>query len=295
MKKIVTFLLSVVLIIGTACMFGCGDATFNGNYKEVSASSAEVQQFSADTESASRSENFDITKGAEMELKLNGTAEGVDVDLEANFKIASVGDDTYLALQSEGAVKGTISGTFEKIEGNADIDVKFYYTDGYGYLNGKFTMEISGVSNETTLKNKIPLELEKGIDSIINDVSNTLPDIRDLAELADGNLFVTLVAMSENLNGVKLYLDADARKVKVEFSSIKIDEIKCDGELYLVYDEQYHMSAFKVDVKITTAAGEEMTVYFMFKNYSGTVKVPSEKDREEYADFAGISGLNILA
>lgn len=290
MKKFVVFLVCLVLAIGTACMFGCDDGTFKGNYKEVSADSAEVQQFSENAEKSSRTENLDITRGAQMEIKVKGSADGMTLDFSANAKIAQVGEENYPVLQAEGAVKGSMEYVNETQGGNVNLDVKFYYTDGYAYLNGKTETEIGGVKSETELKNKLPFELEKGL-SAITGAASVLPgadDIEDIAALAEGNVFAELVLMAEGQENVKIYLDADARKVKVEFSEANVDGETVSGTLYLVYDAGYNVSAVKADFKMAAADSEEISVYFVFKGYTGTVKVPGEKERQEYKVMAGL-------
>ena len=283
MKKFVTFLVCLVLAIGTACLFGCDDATFKGNYKEVSADSAEVQQFSENAEQSSRTDNLDITRGAQMEIKVKGSAEGMNLDFSANAKIAATGEDTYPVLQAEGAVKGSMEYVDETESGNVNLNVKFYYTDGYAYLNGTTKTEIGEIKNETELKNKLPLELEKGL-SAITGAASLLPAagaVDNIFDLAEGNIFAQIVVMAEGQENIKIYLDADARKVKIEFSEANVDGETVSGTLYLVYDAGYNVSAVKADIKIATADSEENSVYFVFKGYTGTVKVPSEKERKE--------------
>lgn len=291
MKKFVTFLVCLVLAIGTASLFGCDDATFKGNYKEVSADSAEVQQFSENAEQSSRTDNLDITRGAQMEIKVKGSAEGMNLDFSANAKIAATGEDTYPVLQAEGAVKGSAEYVDEAEGANVNLDVKFYYTDGYAYLDGKTKVVIGGIKNETELKNKFSLELEKGLGEIMGATSflSAAVEIDGVADLAEGNIFAQIVVMAEGQENIKIYLDADARKVKIEFSEANVDGETVSGTLYLVYDAGYNVSAIKADIKIATAESEEISVYFVFKGYTGTVKVPSEKARKEYKVTAGLN------
>lgn len=289
MKKFVAFLVCLVLAIGTACMFGCDDGTFKGNYKEVSADSAEVQQFSENAEKSSRTDNLDITRGAQIEIKAKSNAEGMTLDFSADAKIAQVGEDNYPVLQAEGTVKGSMEYVDGTQGGNVNLNVKLYYTDGYAYLNGTTKTEIGGVKSETELKNKLSFELEKGL-SAITDAVSLLPAaaIDNVADLAEGNVFAEFVVMAEGQENVKIYLDADARKVKVEFSEANVDGETVSGTLYLVYDSGYNISAVKADFKTATADSEEISVYFVFKGYTGTVKVPSEKERKEYKVMAGL-------
>ena len=290
MKKFVTFLVCLVLAISTACMFGCDDGTFKGNYKEVSADSAEVQRFSEEAEQSSGTDNLDITKGAEMEIKVKGNAEGMSLDFSAKAKIAQVGEDDNPVLQAEGAVKGSAEYADETQGGNVNVDVKFYYTDGYAYLDGKTKTEIGGITNETELKNKLPLELEKGL-SAVTGAASLIPAagaVENVTGLVEGNIFAQIVVMAEGQENVKIYLDADARKVKVEFSEANVDGETVNGTLYLVYDEGYNVSAVKADFKLTTAESGELSVYFVFKGYAGKVKVPSAKERKEYKVMAGL-------
>ena len=292
MKKLITLFLCLVLIVGTVGMTAC-DSTFNGRYKEVSADSAEVQQFSEETENASQKDNFDITKGAEIQIKVNGVADNVKINFSANAKIAAVGEGTNLVLQAEGSVKGKAESSAANDSGSVDVDLKFYYTDGYGYINGKSKINAAGINNETELKNKIPLELEKGLGEM-ESIASSIPsasDFKSFAELVDGNIFAALVAKSNEQEGIKIYLDVDARKVKVEISGVKENGVTGKGTIYLVYDESYNLSAFKLDVKVTSADNEEVSLFFVFKSYSGTVKVPSEKEREAYKDFSASAGL----
>lgn len=291
MKKFVTFLLSLILALGTVCLFGCDDATFKGNYKEVSADSAEVQQFSENAEQSSRTDNLDITRGAQIEIKVKGSAEGMTLDFSANAKIAATGEDANPVLQAEGSVKGSAQYVDETEGANADVNVKFYYIDGYAYLDGKTEIVVGGIKNETELKNKFPLELEKGLGEIMGATSffPAAVEIGGVADFAEGNIFAQIVVMAEGQENIKIYLDADAKKVKVEFSETDIDGETVSGTLYLVYDAGYNVSAVKADIKITTAESEEMSVYFVFKGYTGKVKIPSEKERKEYKVTAGLN------
>ena len=226
-----------------------------------------------------------------MEIKVKGSAEGMNLDFSANAKIAATGEDTYPVLQAEGAVKGSAEYVDEAEGANVNLDVKFYYTDGYAYLDGKTKVVIGGIKNETELKNKFSLELEKGLGEIMGATSflSAAVEIDGVADLAEGNIFAQIVVMAEGQENIKIYLDADARKVKIEFSEANVDGETVSGTLYLVYDAGYNVSAIKADIKIATAESEEISVYFVFKGYTGTVKVPSEKARKEYKVTAGLN------
>lgn len=282
MKKLVTLLVCLVLVIGTIGMVGCGDSTFSGNYKEITADSEEVQQFS---EKTAQSEMIDITKGAEIEVEVKGTASDMKIDLSANVKFAVVGEGEEAELQGEGKVKGEVKGE----DGSGDGNINFYYTAGKAYVDGKINTKADGETNETELKHYLALDLEAGLGGIagtaVGMISSRLDvDTGEAMGLIQGNVFANVVAMADAEEGIKVSLDADARKVKIELSDLTEEEMKISGAVYVVYDEDYNMSGIKVDLKVKDADGNELTVYAVIKGYTGKVSVPSEEKLTGYVD-----------
>ncbi len=298
MKKLVTLLLCLVLAIGTACMFGCGDATFNGNYKEVTADSEEVQQFAA---AADRAENkvVNFGNGADFSLSVKGSAEGMKVDVSAGIKATlDTTDATAAKLIAEGSVKAKVEATDkDKSDSNANVDMKVYYKDKFVYISGKFDAAIMGQAAQADAKNdvkfKLPLDLDSGIQEIIKELPDGITDAIDLpigevAGLLNGNVLkVLLNAEKESEGNVKIFIDAENKKVKAEIKIVNEQEkSEINGTLYLVYDENYNLIAIKVEAKMKSEEGE-LTAQLVFKGYTGTVKVPDGiAEDKDYIDLS---------
>ena len=298
MKKLVTMLLCLVLVIGTACMFGCGDATFNGNYKTVTEEEqATFVQEAAKAEKASIS-SIDFTKGADVSLSVKGKVKNddvnVNVDASVSLKAIAVTVDEKTDYQAEVAVKAKADGvpTVEKV----DADVKAYYADETAYLNGSVQIG-KDAEGKIDLKNFISL---KGMDiqsliamvsGMAGDAMDELPiDIDQISGILDTNLIQTVVGLSALVNmseesgiSVNLLFDLDANKVKAEIKVDK-DDTKIDGALYIVLDENYNLTAVKIELKATVDGGD-ISVDFSFKGYNGKVNVPNENERKDYKDF----------
>lgn len=284
MKKLITLLLCLVIAIGTPCMFGCGDATFNGNYKEVSADSTEVQQFS---EATAKSEMVDVTKGVEVEFKIKGNAGGSDMDISANVKVAAEGEGNDVKLQAAGSLKGKVKSS----DANADMNFNIYYTNGYGYIGGKMKATASGTSAEEELKFKMRWDIENSLNEIMGIASDEIDlPAGEMEGLTQGNVFANLIAEFEGQEGVKIYIDADGRKARIEVSEFDVEGTKLSGAIFFVYDENYNMTAFKLDFKAKTAENEEVSAYLVIKGFNGTVTLPSETELKTYLDFSLTAG-----
>ena len=292
MKKLLTLLVSAIMAV--ACCFGltaCGDATFNGNYKEVSEEQqAEFVQAASEADQTSIS----FANGADFSLSVKGKVKDddqtINVDASVNLKAVANTVDEKTDYQAELAVKAKVDGipTIEKV----DADVKAYYVDETAYANGyvQIGKEADGKIN---LKNYMSL---KGMDlsslmgmasGMANGAMSDLPT-EQVAGLLDANLLATLVAYAELTSeqegmDIKLLFDINAKKVKAEINA-EIEGKKVNGALYLVFDENYNLIAIKAEVKLTID-GNDISINLSFKGYMGKVNVPSESDRETYKDF----------
>ena len=293
MKKIITLLLCLAISLGMVSMVGCGDATFNGNYKEVTEEQqAEFVQAAAEAEQTSIS----FANGADLSLSVKGKVKNDDVDVNidasVNLKAVAITAEEKTDYQAELSVKAKVDGipTVDKI----DADVKAYYADETAFANGSVQIG-KDADGKIDLKNFISL---KGMDlsSLMSMVSgmaggatSDLP-VEQISELLGSNLLTNLVAyadlMSENEEStasIKLLFDLDAKKVKAEIKA-EIEDTKIESTIYLVFDEKYNVIAIKVEAK-ATMNGNDISANFSFKGYNGKVNLPSENDRKDYKDF----------
>ncbi|MEG9430099.1 MAG: hypothetical protein VZQ61_04160 [Christensenellaceae bacterium] len=299
MKKLVTMLLCLVLVIGTACMFGCGDATFNGNYKEVSADSTEVQEFAAATENA---ENKVVTfgNGADLSVSVKGTAEGKKMDVSATIKATlDTTDPTAPKLTAEGSVKAKITATKDEDKANnADVDAKIYYKDKFVYVTGKIDAAMMSANTQADAKNDVKMKLPVDLDAGIQGVMKNLPigEITENSEISggavvealNGNVLEMLISAKEEAgDNLKIYIDAENKKVKAEIKIADEEEgSETNVTVYLVYDESYNLIALKIEANVKSADGD-LTAELTFKGYTGKVSVPEgiEEDKD-YIDMS---------
>lgn len=294
MKKLVTMLLCLVLVIGTACMFGCGDSTFDGNYKEASADSTEVQEFAA---AAGEAENkvFTFADGVDLSLSVKGTAEGNKVDVSASVKATvDTTDPTAAKLTAEGSVKAKITATKDEDKANnANVDAKIYYKDKFVYVTGKIDAAMMSANTQADAKNdvkmKLPVDLDAGIQGIMQNLPiDEIPAEMVADALNNGNVLEMLISAKEEAgDNLKIYIDAENKKVKAEIKIADEEEgSEANVTVYLVYDESYNFVAFKAEAKIKSADGD-LTATLIFKGYTGKVSVPEgiETDKD-YIDMS---------
>lgn len=297
MKKLLTVLLAAVM--AAACCFGltaCGDSTFNGNYKEVS---AEEQQAFVQAASEAEQNTISLVNGADLSVTAKGTMEGVKVDVSLSLKAAAVGEGDDADFQAEGSVKAKVEQPATSADagedasgfmlGNVNADLKVYYTQGYGYANG--TVQIGDTEEgKTTLKNKTAIDLSD-LSDILGMASSVSEDVGQYAGLLQGGLLDSVMNMSAWMqldqsgnNSINVLFDLDNKKVKADIA-ITDEGATVNGTLYLVFDENYNLIAIKADINIANAESkEELTVNVTFKGYNGKINLPAASELETYEE-----------
>ena len=293
MKKLFALLLCAVLASGVATgLVGCGDNTFNGNYKEVA--SEEQTEF---LNGVANAEHYSITveNGVDAEVKVKGglllknffgTDISIDMDVSGNVKAKVVGEGENKDMVAEGAAKADITvitsktqkpaddvqpQAAEPTDGNdaegqseptkANVDVKAYYTEGFAYING--------VINGEEKKGKKAVDIKEDLFDKVSSVTDGISlGSETVSGVAQGDLLGQLYAAINGKEGVKFLFDLSDKKVKVvleNFNANDKDGTVINGELYFIYDKDFNLAAIKADVKVKFDEEHELSVYISFK------------------------------
>ena len=275
MKKILAVIVCAILALGAMSMFGCGDATFNGNYKEASA--ATIEEFAQNTE---KGEGFDVqTSGFLMELKtttksameMMGVKMDINAESSANLKISNKDGKIQAAGSSKTNSVSKITGGENAGTTTVNEEAEVYYNEGWAYR------KLKDADGET--KVKVQISIESAIGSVIGGAE--AGEDSSMPNIFDKELFATLYAEMGKTEGVKILIDAEARKVKIDVEGVTQGAVKASGAIYLAYDANYNLIAMKYDIKMDMGEYGSITIYLLVKGYDGAVSLPSDLDTYE--------------
>ena len=264
MKKILSILLVVIMAISCFALVGCGgDATFEGNYEEATAT--DVQNFANSVDAADGDTDIDIEDGYEINMEVKNmiqtTPMGTAVaDLDMTFRVKSeLGN-----MKVEGTAKGKTkynAGVYSGME--IDANGKVYWTGGYLYSNESDTIRYQGQTQPQEYKQKIQME---DFDTYLNTYAQNFDglDFSELVEMA--------VAVGDKMG---LGISQDENGTKIKFS-IPVNN-GVSGEMIFVFDNNYNLTSLKYDVTIGNTE-DAMTIVATYKPYSGNVTLPNDLD-----------------
>lgn len=290
MKKLLTLVVSLVMIIGSMTLFAC-DSSFDGNYKEVT--TAEAQSFVNEAKNAEKAAT-EIIFGMEMSAKVSvkGKDEaGKDIEgkITAEAKSGVVNENEFkLAAKAEIST----SGIAEADAYNGKFEA--YATDGKIYLK-------AALKDKDEMKMSADLGLDQ-IKAMMNPdamsaiLGNSVGMLEMALQMVD-NLDQVQAMLGDGV--IKFYIDADAHKIKIELNvnantlskdaKAMVEEVlglkglDVSGNVFLAFDDNYNFTGIKVDVKVKTSE-MEVSAEVSLKAYSGSVSVPSKFEGYEEGD-----------
>lgn len=258
MKKLLSILMCFILVLGTVGLVGCGDTTFNGNYKALEP--AEAAQFKEEID-ASSGEQLDGFDGVEVELKIKGSSVEFSgfqaVELSCYYKAVKNAENKV-------EMSGWIN--FKMNYGGQDINVRadvYYRGDGYLYM--KVNMAVISLK----MKQEIVLE------DYFLDFSKYDP----IKAEGLNEIFEEFISQGEFGDAIKLYLDKGEtqNKLKIELNDFVVNGGSVSGEFYYVYDVNGNVLACKMDF----AGGSDNvggSIYMTIKRYDGKINLPNDLD-----------------
>ena len=307
MKKILTIALSLILALSAFAMFGCGgDATFDGNYTEMSATEltaykAEVaeKEIKYEEDKIVAGKGFEINVDAKMktDFEEDGMAVLSDASVKANYKMAYA-DKLVMGgnyeVKSDASTKGEypVVGAID-VKANVDVKADFAFDGEAVYVSAKAKGSISGVPEalESMIGENISVDKEYKVKQevdfyevereITGFVSSYTADI-------DLNMMLEMYT-AEGVEDVKILIDkSDVNNVKVKFEmsgmpfadnddpEAKELEFK-EAYVIIVYDSETNV--FKACKQVMNLQlSEEMSIdmTFSIKPYDGTVEMPAD-------------------
>ena len=257
MKKLLTVVLSVALILSSLTLFAC-DSTFDGNYKEASAEEAQV--FMAKAEG--KESKVSVNSGIEYEIKIQSKykADGKEESGKLTFSLKTTkGDD---GLKAAAKMETESSAT------DGAIKTEVYATDNSTYV-------------KTTAKGETAkIKIESNFNAYFNTLYKTIESFggEAISEISEMLYAPKAVAAEFPEGGVKFYFDdgETSKKFKAEID-VEKDGMKVKGTAYIAFDADFNTIGTKVDISMS-GENEEMTLYMVSKAYDGKVSLPSDLD-----------------
>ena len=214
MKRILTFVLSALLMISVLAFVGCGDNANNGEYQNVAWSKIETYilkvQESATLESTTRVE-------------------------DGYTKIYTVGDQERQVLKcynQDGVQQLLIEINDYNDDGELEYKKQQYYVDGYFYE--KIEEKEDGVWETTKIKQQITFD-----DALFR----TYNKDNDVFSTTYLEMWGPYVAMNED---IKFYMSEseNGTKVKVVYKSSSFLQFKCTSTYEYIYDSECRLVEF---------------------------------------------------
>ncbi len=266
MKKLVTLLLSLVLILSLGLVVGCkkSDPVFGGKYK--SATKDEVLAFAA----LLTDDNYEIdyTKGISLDYE-DESEQGDNVESETIVLETIMKDEKFqLFGEIEYAEKGEYEG---QAYDEAGI-MGFYYNDGKLY-----SLDDDG---ESVTKTYNTIEYTNVIPYIGMYIRSALSNIREIG---------ATIEMFENNYGIQDYklsmqTSDEGTKVKIAYDgdvTIGGTTGKVDIEIIYVFNADKNLTAFKMENSSSATQNGVKTANDMtmtLKSFDGTITLPNDLD-----------------
>ncbi len=246
MKKLLTFIMCIVLAIGVMSFAACGDSTFKGNYEEVDKATAAEFAESVNGDSSV----LDMKSGMEMEFSIESESDEFSFSMEYDLKCAYNAEQQ---MEMEGSVKG--KGEGQTIKGD------IYYSNGLMYINSD------------GMKIKQAVDYEEFLEGVTGMGSSAIIDIEGAMTYLE----------TDTTGSIKVYLDKGETesKFKLEVNNFSVEGVKVNGEYYYVFDANGNLIACKIDVSMTMSYegyNSDMSVYMVVKAYDGKISLPSDLD-----------------
>ena len=278
MKKLITILLCAVMALSVVAMTGCGDSTFNGNYKEATAEevAAYAQTVSQDANNATLDYNSGIEVSVKSEMKITDATSTVEENAEIKGK--AIAKDNALQMESsfkmsmENSVDATAS---VSIEGNA------YFANDYIYANAKVTSADQTADQKVKVNMPFDVFFDNQVD-VQTDLSSILLEVQQYTAMGIANI---KYEMETNDNGTKVRISVPQQDFSFDPTPTYSISGSVKAEFVFVYNAQNQIVAVKTVLESsgsTTVEGATMNTVqkqeAIVKPFSGSVSLPADLD-----------------
>lgn len=248
MKKLLLVMLSVIIALSTAMMFGCGETSiFDGNYQEVGLESTEMSTFS---EAVISAEQHQLQLGSGMKVKVVLDVKEGDDSMYVKMDMDLL--EVEQSLQMQGSMNMKMQGM--------DTTATLWHKDNYMYMNAS--------AQGQTVKRKMPVT----IDEFIGDQTGGMLNM-------DFSFIETLENYSSQ-EGVKFYLEdgEQYKKFKIEVPQTQVEGMTMEASVYFLFDADYKLVGVKSKVVNDMGAEGKFDVALEITPWEGTINLPSDLD-----------------
>ena len=250
MKKVLTVIMSLMLVFTLAFSTGCNIGLFMGKYTEVSAD--ELADFAQEVEATEYGEDINYASGVKMSMEMKASyGESEEVKMSMDFKAIERDGD----LQMSGDMKTKVKADGEK----ETIKAEYYYTDGAMYMS----ME----TDDEEQKIKVPMDIDDLVDSMVGEADVEM-------EFSLIELLETYGNVSYGDTSVKFSMNDRGSKTRIK---MELDSEEGDMTMILVYDENKVLIGYKLEAEFNFE-GMEMEMKLTIKPWSGKVRLPDDLD-----------------
>jgi hypothetical protein len=239
-------MLSVIMALSTAMMFGCGEkSAFDGNYQEVAGDGPEMTALYT----------------AHVDADVKEIAMGSGVTFKVDYKMTYDGESmtvkmTMNMLEIDGTLQ--MQGSMNMSMPGMNVTADIWYKDGYIYMNGALGGQTQKAKMQMTLEEFVGENTGSEVDTSLS--------------------FINSFEGWFGEEGVKIFIDDSGETKKVKFN-IEDNSSSTDMDLYFLFDADYNLIGAKTTMSIESAYRGNIDTSVEMTAFKGTtLNFPSDLD-----------------